>query len=301
MLAQNFSMKKILLFFASIFGTIVLFDCSHQPDAQAQKLAQIHCGSCHQYPSPALLDKATWQNSVLPQMAIMCGIPSEIAKIPANKKGTTFDMTVQSPSQLIPDADWLKIKAFYLAEAPDQLPKQERKQEIGKLENLFEVRSANIQGKEIANFTCIKIDAVNKIVHATDELNHVWWVLNPDAEAITSYPNQEAITNIELLSDPKSPIGSTVLATFMGPSVRVASQKLGSAKEVPLKAINLSKTLLPKLFRPTQVLSSDLDNDQTPELIAAEYGYAQGGLSVWKRSQSGTYTQKILRDRKSVV
>ncbi|MGD1895304.1 MAG: hypothetical protein ACFB15_32525, partial [Cyclobacteriaceae bacterium] len=41
---------------------------------ESEQLAQTHCGSCHAFPKPDLLDKATWQKSVLPQMALRMGI-----------------------------------------------------------------------------------------------------------------------------------------------------------------------------------------------------------------------------------
>lgn len=39
-----------------------------------EALAKTHCGSCHQYPEPALLDRASWREHVLPSMGYMLGI-----------------------------------------------------------------------------------------------------------------------------------------------------------------------------------------------------------------------------------
>ena len=285
-------MKNIVLLV--IFVIVALFDCCKTTDKEAEKLAQTHCGSCHQYPEPTLLDRTTWEQSVLPQMAIMCGIPSEIAKIPANKKGITYDMTVQSASQLIPDAAWLKIKAFYLKEAPKQLPKQERDQEIGKLEGLFVSQLANIKGKQIPNFTCVKIDATNHLVHACDELNHQWWVLGADAQAITKFDNQAAVTNVEFVNDKTSDFGTNLLVTYAGESVRITKDKLGKASLVNLKQMDKPNVLLKQLYRPTQVLLADLDGDKTEELIGSEYGYTEGKLAVYQKTKAGIFTEKIL-------
>jgi hypothetical protein len=271
-------MQKITLLV--IFVSTILFDCCQNSDKEAEQLAKTHCGSCHQYPEPSLLDKTTWERSVLPQMAVMCGIPSEIAKITA--------------SQLIPDAAWLKIKAFYLTEAPKQLPVQDRSSEIGKLEGLFVPQLANISGKEIPNFTCVRIDTSNHLVHASDELNHQWWVLGPDAQTITKFDNQAAVTNIEFVQNPNTAFGTILLATYAGINVKVTNQKLGSAALVNLKNMEKPKALLSKLYRPTQVLLADLDHDKTEELVAAEYGYAEGTLAVYQATKTGTFAKKIL-------
>ena len=65
------------LFLGFLFATILFFEllsCQTQPD-EREKTAQTYCGSCHQYPSPSLLPKKTWEQTVLPQMAILAGTP----------------------------------------------------------------------------------------------------------------------------------------------------------------------------------------------------------------------------------
>ncbi len=41
---------------------------------QGKQLALIYCSSCHLFPDPSLLDKDTWVNNVLPNMAWRLGI-----------------------------------------------------------------------------------------------------------------------------------------------------------------------------------------------------------------------------------
>src|SRR5438309_7912953 len=36
---------------------------------RGHRLAQTYCQSCHLFPDPALLDKATWEHGALPEMA----------------------------------------------------------------------------------------------------------------------------------------------------------------------------------------------------------------------------------------
>ena len=55
---------------------ICLFACQNLPNSisETEKSARTYCGSCHAYPEPDLLDKATWDEYVLPRMGYMMGI-----------------------------------------------------------------------------------------------------------------------------------------------------------------------------------------------------------------------------------
>jgi len=47
----------------------------HEPAAEhGEALAKKYCASCHLYPEPQLLDKKTWREGVLPNMAMRLGI-----------------------------------------------------------------------------------------------------------------------------------------------------------------------------------------------------------------------------------
>src|SRR5438105_4229318 len=41
---------------------------------RGHRLAQIYCQSCHLFPEPALLDKATWEKGAFPDMAPWLGL-----------------------------------------------------------------------------------------------------------------------------------------------------------------------------------------------------------------------------------
>ena len=47
---------------------------SEESSKSGEALAKVYCASCHQFPEPQLLDKASWNNAVLPRMGYMLGI-----------------------------------------------------------------------------------------------------------------------------------------------------------------------------------------------------------------------------------
>src|SRR5699024_11015226 len=69
--------RSDLIIWASI---IILYSCSGrgsspgQTHPEGEQLVQTYCGSCHQTVTAHYLDKKTWLNSVLPEMAPKLGI-----------------------------------------------------------------------------------------------------------------------------------------------------------------------------------------------------------------------------------
>ena len=129
--------------------------CSNKA-AEGKELAKTYCASCHLLPDPASLPKNVWQYSTLPYMGIMMGVDKEIGML----EKPLSDYTILGPgSQMIPDEDWEKIKAYYLEEAPKTL---EMPAYIPlATQTLFEAEPivATLPGTTLPNMTAIRIDA----------------------------------------------------------------------------------------------------------------------------------------------
>ncbi len=273
------------LFLGFLFVSILFFEllsCQTQPD-EREKTAQTYCGSCHQYPSPSLLPQKTWEQTVLPQMAILSGIKSEIAHL---KPSDELDLSVQSPNQLIPDAEWLKIKQFYLEKAPEQLAEQDRNEDIEPLTGLFIPQPVPVKGEKVPNLTCVKIDPARHCLYAYDEIYRTFWTLMPNTPS-KGKPDSLAISDMQMLN------GEVWLTTHIGESVKVTKKKNGKVT-LDNPATGQSQMLLNNLYRPTQTLAVDLNNDAREELVTCQFGYAEGKFSVWHRGPAGVYLEKVL-------
>ena len=69
------------VFLCSVVLVIVfvnLFSCT-TPEQNDERVARKYCSSCHVFPEPGLLDKGTWAESVLPQMAFRMGVDTDVA------------------------------------------------------------------------------------------------------------------------------------------------------------------------------------------------------------------------------
>ncbi|MGH2563341.1 MAG: hypothetical protein ACRDE5_02430, partial [Ginsengibacter sp.] len=74
-----FTLSMIILFSIFITGFSIFtssggkaFQNKHLQTGE--ELAKIYCATCHVFPSPSLLDKSTWEKSVLKNMGWRLGI-----------------------------------------------------------------------------------------------------------------------------------------------------------------------------------------------------------------------------------
>ena len=121
--------KNVLLIFS-----IGLAACSSGPktdanglplptDLPGEQLAQRHCGSCHLFPEPGLLPKKTWERGVLPAMRSRLGLDQEqlYERVPLEDLSQLLKAGVYPDRPQLAEADFQKIREFYLKNAPDTL------------------------------------------------------------------------------------------------------------------------------------------------------------------------------------
>src|SRR5205085_4047523 len=93
---------------------------------RGHRLAQIYCQTCHLFPEPTLLDKATWEQGALPDMAPWLGLAKP--KLERRRDGEVItEADVFPPAPVISPQDWEAIRNYYKEAAPDRpLPQPER-------------------------------------------------------------------------------------------------------------------------------------------------------------------------------
>ncbi|MEN9959752.1 MAG: hypothetical protein RLZZ474_1996, partial [Bacteroidota bacterium] len=211
-------MRKILGLL--LFLGIAVASCKRDVK-EGEQLAKQYCASCHMLPSPALLPQNVWKYSTLPYMAVMLGVSHEIDQL----EKPLSDYAIMRPaSQMIPDEDWEKIKAYYLTEAPKELampayPALPEENGLFAIEDLL-VAKANAT---IPNFTAVRIDARKHQIIAGDQSNRVIWVLDASGKPKQQLENQDALTYIEAMR-------GQYLFTFIGTTTQANPDVNGSIK-----------------------------------------------------------------------
>ncbi len=90
-------------------------------DLDGKQLADLYCSACHLKPDPSLLDKKTWQNSVLPDMRRRLGLINFEDFGLAVGEDSEVPEGVYSKKSLIVQRNWDKLQEYYMSLAPDSL------------------------------------------------------------------------------------------------------------------------------------------------------------------------------------
>ena len=248
---------------------------------EGEQLAKKYCQSCHMLPSPALLPQNVWKYSTLPYMAVMLGVSHEIDQL----EKPLSDYAIMRPaSQMIPDEDWEKIKAYYLTESPKELASPSYAA-LPEENTLFAIEDLSVSkvNATIPNFTAVRIDVAKHQIIAGDQSNRVIWVLDASGKPKQQLENQDALTYIE-------PWKGQYLLTFIGTTTQANPDVNGSIKTYNSGEPSM---LIKSLNRPIELKARDLDGDGQDELISSEFGFMQGGMSVWKKKGSN-WIKKVL-------
>lgn len=93
--------------------------------SRGEALARVYCQSCHVFPEPGILDKGSWTNGVLPEMARWLGLtPPEVERsygVSPPGGQVVADSNVFPSTPLISRADWAEVVRYYAEAAPEKL------------------------------------------------------------------------------------------------------------------------------------------------------------------------------------
>jgi hypothetical protein len=277
------------------FSLLSLMACTSATEvASEEQLARTYCGSCHAFPEPDLLDQATWQNSVLPQMALRMGIaPANIndPKIQQAYYHLTEAGLYPRPA-LISEEEWKKIEQYYLSLAPESLPTHSDSLPITPQ---FAVHQPDRRLPPAV--TCVYFHQETQQMLVADHTQGKLAPVSLEAEFQPLQTHTKLVSHIQAIPG-NSSNQSELLVTYLGENIRPEDPPSGEVVRVTLtsdKAPEHYKLDLPDLARTTQALSVDLLGDTVPEILTCNFGYLRGGLSYWQKNEAGKYEEQVIR------
>jgi len=284
---------KIIKIFASLMGILFLSILSFKPVNKStryipvykpissdsipsgKQLANLYCQACHLFPEPSLLDKETWLNSVLPNMALRLGIKERgidsYEGMPQEEIKIIRPLGVYPDEPMISKEQWSKIVAYYEKEAPSQ-----------PLEQMFEVTSINrsslFKGKEIyitekvwPKTTLLKFDESTSQLYVGDAEKSLY-ILDAKMQLISTIKTVSPPVDIDF------PINAAPRLLLIG-SMAPSDQKLGSLISISTdNKIKKNKINIKALPRPVQFAVGDLNMDEKEDVIICGFGNFSGKL-----------------------
>ncbi|MEO0470681.1 MAG: VCBS repeat-containing protein [Bacteroidota bacterium] len=263
----------------------------HSPAINAEALAQAHCGSCHAFPEPDLLDKNSWQEYVLPRMGFMLGFYADSSErvelFEAGEAGRKLRDSQLFPAQpKISPAHWEAIQTYFLSNAPTELSREKSIPILDRLPHFqFRVPDHFLSppSSTLVQFTTegdILIgDAQSGRMHYFDAHLSLRQTAN----------TREGLVHVQEEAD-------QWFMTVMG-SFSPTDQAKGMLFSLPRTKEGKPEILIQALQRPVHAAYADFDEDGQSEIVICEFGKWTGRLGIWDNREPGNWTVKVLRDQ----
>lgn len=162
-------MRRTLALFAFGLLFFALTSCETNPQRE-ERLAKQYCGGCHLFPQPSLLDKATWAQKVLPQMAFRMGFSNYeiMGNISPNDLPIVMETIPSKP--MVSQEEWEAITNYFIENSPDSLVIEDKN-----LTNTLEQFEVFPSGSFKTPFvTLIKFDTLNRKLYVGTRASHLY-------------------------------------------------------------------------------------------------------------------------------
>ncbi len=253
-----------------------------------QQLAATYCASCHLLPAPTLLDKKTWQNGVLPQMALRLG-QSDQQMQALMQYGTTDELNRVVAANIYPDrptmhpADWQKIVAYYAGTAPDQLPLQPEHAPV--LPDLPQFRARQSTDAINPLATVLHYDSVRQQIWAGDARGNLY-ALNNQLRRVDSLKTDSPVVGVRT--------GRSGLLDLLSVGRLDPNNELGGSWQQRRAGNPKPTALIDNLQRPVYSTTADLNRDGRDDVVICQFGHHLGKLTWHEKQLTGRYREHVL-------
>jgi hypothetical protein len=257
-----------------------------------EESARRYCQSCHLFPEPALLDKASWTNGVLPDMAAWLGLkPPELERLPNGE--IVPDANVFPPTPLLSRQEWSNIVSYYAEAAPERLRDPAPRPSYQPETKQFRVRELPYK-RRVPMTLMVQIDPATRRLYVGDAMTHTLEALDSVGQRVFA---------VEFDSGPISllPRAEALDVTLVG---RLFPSDLLRGKLLRLHpapdGMKIDK-VLGNLRRPAHMAATDFNGDGREDFLVCEFGNRKGKLSWFEGESDGTFTEHILLDRPGAI
>lgn len=225
----------------------------------------MHCGSCHQYVEPEMLDKDTWLNKTLPEMGLRLGIGDVFSKNVTRAQQGAQDLESEKIYPLSPkihEEDFQKIVDFIVNKAPENPLLIQRNEEI-KFSEAFDFVNFLPNTNSTANVTALTFFE-QKVVAASPKGKFVFY--DTEGNKKDSLNLRAVFSTIK--SHKKELYGLNL--GMLGPH----EKSIGS-----LYNISENKEILKGLHKPADFEIIDINEDGIDDYAVCNFGFETGSLA----------------------
>src|SRR5438105_9832040 len=245
---------------------------------RGHRLAQTYCQSCHLFPEPALLDKATWEQGALPDMAPWLGLIKP--KLERRRDGEIItEADVFPPSPIISEDDWQAIRDYYKGAAPEKPLPQLGRPPIRPNLRQFKIKKLAYE-RDMPMTTLVKIDSNH--LYVGDAMTRTLEALNPAGEREFAVEFDSAPISLRI----QNGLLDLTLVGRLFPSDDIKGKLLRLRPESDDMKIT---KVLGQLRRPTDATFADLNGDGREDFIICQFGNRLGRFSWFENLGDGKF------------
>jgi len=260
-----------------------------------QQLAERYCQSCHLLPVPSQLARETWERWMLPRMARRLGVrdvtwPANQEPVEGGEGGRRIrEAGVYPDTPRISRADWDKLAAYYLKEAPESLPHAATPPVTMGLPG-FRVRLPDFQIKS-PMVTLVHVDSAHRRIYVGDATpgHSTLSVLDSRGHARKIFPIPSPVSHLQLFGD-------TLGVLLMG-KLEPHDAALGTLGLVSAWRPGANPAIawrIDSLQRPVYASYADLNGDGIADVVVSEFGNLTGSLTWYERLRGGGSRRHLL-------
>ncbi|WP_353719210.1 FG-GAP-like repeat-containing protein [Dyadobacter sp. 676] len=242
--------------------------------AEGKDAARKHCGTCHLPVEPALLDKDTWKNRVLPVMAPYFGIEVWQRNQYFANEGSAMPIT-----------EWMKIVAYYDSLAPAHLPAA-RPPVQGDWAG-FSIKKPANDTTRLATTTMVAIDSAADAIYTSSSEVPALLRWGRAFDRRTALPLTSPAMHMLFAGQP--------VVTAVG-EMRAYDVSKGGLYRLGTSGNAEASPFATGLRRPLHTSEGDFNRDGRTDYVVSEFGHNQGGLYVYRQREAGDFEKLPVRE-----
>lgn len=273
------TLKTLRPFILIIISITTYTSCSLSKQEKGKLLAEKYCGSCHLPVPPAMLDKVTWTQHVLPAMAPRLGIG-------VWRENEYFPKPVSGAANISIE-DWKNIVAYYQELAPDTLAHAKAPQPLAEDLHIFDLlQPAPESHSQTATTTMVSINPFTGDIYSSAENAAILYKWDEQLKASPAIKLQSTAVDMNWRA------ADTAALTCIG-NMRAVDVPTGVLWEVHPTADESGqvKTIGMGLPRPVQSIAADFNKDGRMDYLVCGFGHNYGGLYLLQQTANEEYTK----------
>lgn len=248
--------------------------------AEGYRLARTNCSRCHSFVPAGYLNRLTWKDYVLPNMAKRLGIDvlgqSEYINSPMNK------------SAIVSYKEWMAIVDYYTKTSPEVLERPLSPNTLNRSMSIFEVKKPAYKLYLPVKTVLAEFDTLSQSIFTSDgnNSNLYRWNNQLEIEDEIKLPSPAVSSSLFINMNGKEEGFFATLGHMqptddaLGDVLRFnLSEKFGSRYD----------TIVTRLPRPVHIVQVDVNKDSLTDYVVCGFGHEHGGLYWMQQLPDGKF------------